>query len=141
LSKEPIKSFVNDSLVLGILDDDRSRALKAYRKLLYEAAGQAISEIWEDRAAIEKFRNNAFKSISSILRAGDDSHKEDSLTTDIQIEEKIAELKNQKRLKTPQDITARRYLIDQLIARGYKHVEITAKLGISRDSLYRWMKK
>jgi len=49
-------------------------------------------------------------------------------------------MRNKKTRTTPEDKRARKFLIEQLIARGFKREEIAAKLGVSRKTIYNTMK-
>jgi putative transposase len=40
------------------------------------------------------------------------------------------------RSKSPESKKAKKYIVDQLLARGFKKSEIAKRLGISRPSLY-----
>ena len=59
---------------------------------------------------------------------------------DEEIERAIKSMRNKKTRTTPEDKRARKFLIEQLIARGFKREEIAAKLGVSRKTIYNTMK-
>ncbi len=61
------------------------------------------------------------------------------LPTMEQIEKQI-ETMGDKKISRPESRKAKRYLIEQLIARGYKRSEIAERLGVSRKTVYNILK-
>ena len=59
---------------------------------------------------------------------------------DEEIEKTIESMKNRKVRLSPEGIKARKFLIEQLIARGYKKKEIAKKLGVSPKTIYNTLK-
>jgi putative transposase len=48
----------------------------------------------------------------------------------------VEQERNSRTRSTPESRKAKKYLIEQLIARGYKQIEIAEKLGVSRKTIY-----
>lgn len=130
----PIKSetFLNYRFVLNMLSKDIVKAREVYQNLLKEAVKIKVGNVLEDENAMESFRSSLNGIIHKLFM-----HQVENISIfDIDLEKKIEELRNKKRLRAPQEIEARKYLIQQLRSRGYKTAEIAEKLGISRRSLY-----
>jgi putative transposase len=53
-----------------------------------------------------------------------------------ELEKRLAALKQTPLLQSPETREAKRYLVQQLIARGYNRREIAQKLNISRKTVY-----
>lgn len=133
---EPVKksSFVNYEFILKILDEDIDKARKAYRDLLEQGKERKLVSLFEDHKALEKFRTEIFTGMTNFLRL-----KSEELVNEEGLNKGIEELKVKKRLRTPQDFAARKFLIEQLMARGYNITEIATKLDINRATIYRFL--
>lgn len=132
----PIKreTFLNYRLVLNLLNKDITRAREIYWGILKEAIKIKTGNVLEDEKAMEAFKS----SLNGIIHRGFRYKVENIDIFDIEIDKKIEEIRSKKRLNTPQEIEARKYLVQQLTIRGYKPIEIAAKLGISRKSVYNY---
>jgi len=138
-------SFIDPSFVLEILSKDKEIAINKYWMLLTNAGGLEADHVLEQEDAIERFRRSLaeafpklFRLISkrnlSAARAGMDLLSADAL------EEEIAAAQKASFYSTPESRKARRYLIEQMAARGFAKVEIANQLGISRKTLYNLLK-
>lgn len=138
-------SFVDPSFILGLLSDDVSVAKERYRMLLGNAGGLKVGHVLEQEDAIERFRRKLvgifpklFKQINmqnhTAVHAGTDL-----LSLDV-LEQQISELKNGIYESKPESSKAKRYLIEQMLARGFKRVEIAHYLGVDRKTVYNLMK-
>jgi putative transposase len=56
------------------------------------------------------------------------------------LEQQIIELRNEGYQSKPESRKAKKYLIEQMLARGFKQGEIVDHLGISRKTIYNLMK-
>ena len=52
------------------------------------------------------------------------------------LERQIERVRNSSSPNKPETRRAKKYLVEQLVARGYKRSEIAQKLGISRKTVY-----
>ena len=52
------------------------------------------------------------------------------------LQEEIANFKKNKLSRSPESRKAKKYLIEQLIARGFKRYEIAKKLDVSSKTIY-----
>lgn len=130
------ESFVGYKFILNILNEDIEKARKIYKKLLKDSANLTMENILENRRALKIFRNNLVSFLYKIFN----KTKRKYLIPEIDIENKIKELKSKKRLKKPQEKSARKYLIEQLLSRGYSIPEISKYLGLSRQTIYKTLK-
>ncbi len=127
-------SFVNPEFILKILDEDLDNSRKVYRDLLKDGTEIKIASAYEKPAALSKFSTHIFQHRPRFFkRKGDEVVSVDVLNS------RIDELRSKKRLRTPCDFKARKFLIEQLMARGYNINEIAAKLKINRATVYRYL--
>jgi len=133
-----IKSFINENFILNLLNEDMQQARKIYQKLLTEAADIKIEEVWENRDVLNLFKLRLFQKVPIFRELQEKLSKKETMNVPGEdlLDEKIEELKKKHRLREPQDIQARKYLIEQLKARGFSIVMIAEKLNISRQSIY-----
>ena len=133
------KTFLNDKFILQILGEDIAEGRKKYKTLLEELMEKKIIEnLLENAKALEAFRDKVIrvfiKKFKGIEKEG---KKEEFLFQGQELENKIKELREKERLRSPQDISARKFVIEQLLARGFGISDIGVKLGVSRSSIHR----
>lgn len=127
------ETFVNFHSVLKLLSDDLPKARQNYGNLLDRLIDIDIKPTREARGVLEEIRDKIFKLGDFLDKAA--LPKEQGILSDSEIELKIEELKRKQRLKLPQEQKARKFIIDQLRARGYNINEIANKLGLSRQTI------
>ncbi len=95
----------------------------------------------EQEDAIERFRRKLvglfpklFKQINEENKTAAKSGK-DLLSLDV-LEERIRDVRNGNVQSVPESRSAKKYLIEQMIARGFTKVEIADQLGMSRKTVY-----
>ncbi len=124
----PRNTFLDYKYILSILGQELKRASLVYSQILGVSEDLEFKNILEDRKFLEKF---TFKFISKIKKI---------LNKKPNIEDEISKyfelIENKRRLKKPQYLQARKYLIEQLRSRGYTIKEIAEMLNISRQSIY-----
>jgi len=124
----PRNTFLDYKYILSILGQELKRASLVYLQILGVSEDLEFKNILEDRKLLEKF---TFKFISKIKKI---------LNKKPNIEDEISKyfelIENKRRLKKPQYLQARKYLIEQLRSRGYTIKEIAEMLNISRQSIY-----
>lgn len=135
------KSFVDPSFILGLLPGDNSTKRENYRQLLRKGAELKGEHVLEEEKAIYHYKESLAKHFPSIFRGVDESGKMAKshglpLMSLRDLEKMIEEIRESKLSNTPQTRKAKKYLIEQLLARGYKRSEIAAKFGISRKTVY-----
>jgi putative transposase len=131
------ESFVSPDMILKLLSEDHLEAKQLYIDLLEEGRKLKMGEVIEDRRAIHDFQwklssvFHLFRQLAA-LRKGELPEEWDEK----QVDSRIAALERGGISAAPQDEEARKYLVEQLLSRGYTRREIARKLGISRKTLY-----
>lgn len=128
-------SFIKTDFILGLLDRDKSRAVKQYSELLAECKSVKFTPLLENLRGLDKIFKNIFRKITLLIK----KHKDDGkFLEDInKLEKQIENIKDKKRLSNPRDKEAVAYTIEQLKSRGFAINEICRILKISRFKIYR----
>ncbi|MDP2922852.1 MAG: transposase [Candidatus Omnitrophota bacterium] len=120
-------SFVDSLFVLRILNEKNINMAKdTYFKLLSRATGANFKNIIEYPSFIEKFKDT----VRNILK------KLNISTTSDNIEDEIDKFSRTTRLRRKEEILARKYLIEQLLSRGFKVKDIAERLKVGRKTIY-----
>jgi putative transposase len=129
--KENIKNtFINYKFILDILDDDISIARLKYNKLLEYFKVRKIRNVLE--------HPNGLDFMVTMLRK--EWLQEHGLSGDGDIDVKIEELRNKGRLRSAEDIRARKAVIEYMRSRGYSVTEIADRFNLTRKALYKTLK-
>jgi putative transposase len=135
------ESFIDPSFVLTILSEDLSVARERYRMLLANAGGLSAGHVLEQEDAIERFRQKLTAVFPKLFtQVNRQNHSaahagKDLLSIDAMIEQ-IKAVKADAYQSVPESRNAKKYLIEQMLARGFTKVEISAQLGVSRKTVY-----
>lgn len=136
-SDHPPESFVNPDFILRMLHGaEGGRAV--YRRLLDASQGFDTGHVFERADALDRFRNRlvaVFPRLFQSLRPFRKVVDLDLLDSE-QLEQLIAEERQARVHGHPRTTEATRFLVDQLIARGFSRKEIAARLGICRKTVY-----
>jgi putative transposase len=134
------KSFVNPNFILDLLPKTVG-AKEEYRLLLQRGTDLEVGQISEQEDTIDRFRSklaslfpSAFTKLTRRKQVLGQSGT-DLLSVE-ELEELIEQKRNGRTRSTPEGRKAKKYLVEQLIARGYKQTEIAEKLGVSRKTIY-----
>jgi putative transposase len=135
------KSFVVPDSVLDLLSGNESERKEKYRILLSNGAGLKIDEVHEDKEAIERFKSGLASRVPSIFKWIAERKREDrtsglDLFSLDELESRIEAMKNDPAFRKRESMPAKKYIIEQLTARGYKRKEIAERLGVSRKTVY-----
>lgn len=127
------ETFVDYKFILGILDRDMALARKKYENFIHRFDTNQISSVFENR--------NTLQIIVQMIeeRSGKCSAGYE-LLGDEDLKRKIEELNDKGHLKGPSERSARKFLIDQLRARGFNIAEIAKKLNLTRATVYSYLK-
>lgn len=144
-SSNEVTSFVKSSFVLGLLGNDLKEQREIYTKLLHDSMGLESDDALEKSDAVSFFRKilaKNFPNVFSLLRKQKQVARLTGLELldDEEIDNKIQEMRGWKTKNTPEEKKARKFLVQQLIARGYKRKEIAGKLGVSVKTVYNILK-
>ena len=128
----PRSSFVASEKFLSFLEEDPQKARQTYSHLLQNILSKSNTK--EEALLDTRMIWRAVRKYTDIVKELLRGQEEDGL------DELIQRLKT-SRANTPTDYKARQYVVEQLLAQGYNFKEIQYRLGISRVTLYRTMKK
>jgi putative transposase len=131
------ESFVSPQKILELLSNDSLKAQDIYREMLEEGRKIKMGEVLEDRRAVHHLQTS-LSSVSHLFRKLARLRKVDSPKhwSDSEIDERIASFVEGRILPLPGDNEAKKYLVKQLISRGFTRKEIAQKLGVSRKTIY-----
>ena len=137
------KSFVNSGFILGMIAEDLQVARRTYRTLLQQAAGIETGEILEEEKAIQRLLDKLQASLpegwKKVIRGPLNNLMGRAGIDDEQLARALEALKRKGGIATAESRQARKYVIDQLIARGFKRYEIAEWLGVSTKTLYNYL--
>jgi len=138
-------SFVKPSFVLGLLAKGPDRQIKIYSKLLDNSIKADLGDVFEKTDAVSFFRKvlvRNFPAVFSRLRKQKQIARLTGLELldDEEIEQAIQSMRDRKTKISPNEKKARKFLVEQLLARGYKRKDIATKLGISVKTVYNILK-
>lgn len=137
IDSEVGESFVSPQRILELLSNDSLKAQDIYREMLEEGRKIKMGEVLEDRRAVHHLQTSLF-SVSHLFRKLARLRKVDPPKhwSDSEIDERIASFVEGRILPLPGDNEAKKYLVKQLISRGFTRKEIAQKLGVSRKTIY-----
>lgn len=140
-----LSSFVKPAFVFRLLSDDIDEQKAIYSKLLSCSTESKTEDALERNDAISSFRKfmvEKFPAIFSHLRKRKQVVRPLGLELldDEEIEEAVLSMRGRKGRIAPEEKKARKFLVEQLISRGYKRYEIAEKLGVSVKTVYNILK-
>lgn len=139
-------SFVKPDFILGLLSGAKGKTKKKYHLMLNRGNMLEPGHVLEQEDAIERFRHK-LSSLFPLLFRRIAKKKEVARTSgldllDIELLEK--EIQGLRKgccsARKPETREAKKYLIEQLVARGYARGEIAERLGVSRKTVYNILK-
>ncbi|MDZ7696520.1 MAG: transposase [Deltaproteobacteria bacterium] len=143
---EPEKmSFVNAGFILKMLSSDLQIARKRYRTLLEKGTELPIDYAKTQESGVEHFKQmlievfpNIFKRMTAAKTVAKIDGKE--ILNMEALEQQIDETISQYGRRKPGSRKAMKFLVEQLIARGFKRSEIAECLHISPKTVYNILK-
>lgn len=134
-------TFIDYKFILGLLDSDIAKAKIKYKELLDSFDATEVKDVLEHPKGLEYMSQILKQKLQFIYRKEGNEKwaREHGLLGDIDLEEKIEELKKSGRLRGPQEREARKFLIEQLKARGFSVLEIADRLNLSRQAVYTYL--
>lgn len=121
--------FIRPELILRLLHEDINKAREIYKRMLTESESAPYKTPFEDTLWLNRFVSGVINILKKRLTRSSEIAK---------LEENIERLK--KGAGKPIDKKAKKYLIQQLIANGYKISKIAEELSISRQAIYKILK-
>jgi putative transposase len=132
---EAPKSFLKPDFILGLLSSNDETSKEVYLELLMRSVKLDVGDALEQADAVPRLRKTLCRIFPSIFSmVGGRKHIPDRIGVSLLDEEEIEKQIAAK--ASPQSAGARRFLIQQLIARGYKRQEIAEKLNVSVKTVY-----
>lgn len=139
VNEKPPRSFSDPKPVLALLAQETSRQREIYSELLGRGSEAAPGNVLEDEKALERFAGSLGNLFPEIFKGfmkerspeqGESLQRKDFTN---QINEDFDSIRT---LRKPQSLAAKKYLIEQLIARGYTKSQVAEELGIARKTVY-----
>jgi putative transposase len=139
-------SFVDPHFVLRLLGRDNRERKKLYRELLERSVSLAVGDVLEERSGVAQLRKALIRVFPSVFLgvAGKKQIAQRSgleLIDEEEIMESIRSMKDRGKRISPESMKARRFLVEQLIARGYKRQAIAGMFGVSVKTIYSSLKR
>ena len=139
------EAFIDTKFILELLAEHSLESKNSYRFLLTQAKELKAGHVLEQENAMERFCSKLASMFPSLF--GRVERKKQIATAsglDVlgfpELERQIEEVKNGRVGGAAESRRAKKYLIEQLIARGFKRTEIAARLGVSRKTIYNILK-
>jgi len=134
-------SFVKPAFILSLLSGDDQERKQTYADLLGRGASLAAEDALERPDAVKRLHKALARVFPAVFsRAGKRKRLAKRTGLELLGEEELERRIKAMRRKTgripPETKKARRFLIEQLIARGYKRDEIAAMLKVSVKTVY-----
>jgi putative transposase len=139
------RSFVNPDFVLRLLARDKRQRKRIYSDLLDRSVSLAEGDVLEQADAVTQLRK-AIAKVFPALFSNVGKNRQIAQRTGLElldeeeIQESIKAMKSPGNRISPETKKARRFLIEQLIARGYKREDIAATFGVSVKTIYNTLK-
>jgi putative transposase len=134
---KPTESFVSPQMILNWLSPDPEEARRSYREMLEQGRQLKLAEVIEDQRAIHRFKWGLTKLIPlmSRLRIVPKTSSPQPIEQ-AELEARIAGFAEGNTQVMPQTREGKKYLVEQLISRGFTRGEIAQRLGVSRKTIY-----
>lgn len=142
--KAPL-SFVDPDFVLNVLSGSKSNKMHNYTRLLKHGSKMDIGHVLEKEDSIERLGSKLKAKFPKIFKkAGQKKKINNPFNIDLldleTLEKQIEEMIKNPVPNTIQTRKAKKYIIEQLLARGFKKTEIADRLKISRKTVYNILK-
>ena len=131
------QSFVSPQRIFELLSQDPQEAQGIYRGMLEEGRKIKMGEVFENRRAIHDFQwklssvFHLFGKLTSLRTAEPPKNWDET-----EVNRQVATFMEGGVPPLPKDRGATRYLVEQLVSRGFTRKEIAQKLGVSRKTVY-----
>jgi len=142
-NESDVESFVDPGVVLRLVHDQEPEARKNYCRMLEQAHGHEPENALEHEGAIEKFcirLSQIFPRLFKKLGKKTENTEKylgcNASMLDLTRLDQAIENTDFSRSWSMESRKAKKYIVEQLLARGFKKTEIAGRLGISRMSVY-----
>ncbi len=135
------ESFVDPDFILRLLSVNKIEKKEKYRLMLKQGSDLKTAHVLEQEDAIERFQSKLASMFPSVFKMLDKKRRlARFLGIDMpameELEKQIEIVGKEHNSSSPESKKAKKYLIEQLISRGYKRSEIAERLGVSRKTVY-----
>ena len=143
--EDALKSFIDPDFILGLLSESKVERKERYKLLMNKGIELETAHVLEHEDAVERFRSKLASIFPSIFRRVD-KRKQVAKFSGIdligldELERQIEVMSMRHFPDKPETKKAKKYLIEQLIARGYKRSEIAERLCVSPKTIYNILK-
>ena len=139
------KSFIDPDFILRLLSENEIEKKEKYRLMLKQGSDLKIVHVLEQEDAIERFQSKLASMFPSIFKTVDKKRRLArflgiNMLAMEELEKQIEIVGKEHNSRSPESKKAKKYLIEQLISRGYKRSEIAERLGVSRKTVYNILK-
>jgi len=139
------RSFVTADFVLRLLGRNTRERKRVYSQLLDKSVSLAQGDVLEQSDAVRDLLRalaRVFPGLFSVVTKKRQIAQRTGLELldEKELEEKIKGTSAWRNRNSPETQEARRFLIEQLIARGYKREDIAAAFGVSIKTVYNALK-
>ncbi len=139
------KSFIDPDFILRLLSEDGIENKERYRLLLKQSSELETAHVLEQEDAIERFRSKIASMFPSLFKMVNKKKQIAGFSgIDLpaieELEKQIEAVGKEHFHSKPESRKAKKYLIEQLISRGYTRAEIAERLGVSRKTVYNILK-
>jgi len=139
---DEVESFLSPKHILQQLSDDDSKAVETYKKLLLEGVKIKAGDVLEDQEAIHRFEGQISKLpvFKSVIRFFMKTTTNEEIVPEHDFIDLMHALVEKRPVQLPSDRAACKYLVEQLLSRGYTRSDIAKRLSLSRKTVYNLMK-
>ena len=136
-----VNSFLYPEHILRQLSDDWGTAVEKYNKLLLEGLKIKAGEVLEDQEAIHRFQGQmaklpVFRHLIRFFLKKVSEDKKQEILSEYSFIDLMHEVVEKRPVQLPKDKLACKYLVEQLLSRGYTRSEIAKRLSISRKTVF-----
>jgi len=134
------RSFVKPDFILRLLGGNEAKQKKVYSDLLDKSVSLRTGDVIEQKEAVRYLRKALVKIFPTVF-AGVRRKRQIAQRTGLDLldEEELEQTIKASRssgARSPETKKGRRFLVEQLIARGYKRKDIAVMLGVSVKTVY-----
>ncbi len=140
-------AFVKPEFILGLLGEGEDMPVnrQKYLELLERGADVSVDQVLEQEDAINRFRKKLASYFPSLFeRMGKRNATIERISPGLMdmssLELEVKRFRDERMNHTPESKEAKKYVIQQLVARGYKRYEVAAKLDVSTKTVYNILK-
>lgn len=143
---QEVVSFVDPEPVLRMLDEDMSKAKQDYSRIVQDGQGAEPENALEQEGAIERFCIRLAGLFPQIFRrlteksaqrqAAQATHTKGEVLDITQLETLLQAAQRNKTSPRLEHKRIRKYVMEQMLARGFSKSDIAEQLGCSRKTVY-----